>query len=361
MQKRTLGASNKIRLGLFGANITGMDLCNNPERWSASWSDNLAVARIADDTGLDFLLPVARWKGYGGASNPHGFSFETLTWAAGLLAATKKINVFSTVHLPVVHPVFAAKQMATLDHIGAGRFGLNVVCGWNTDELAMFGAIVDKDRRYDYAAEWLDIVKKIWSAAEEFDYKGSFFEIKGVFGSPKSWGGSQPILINAGQSPVGISFASRNCDILFSNPPRNDMSQWVPQIKHVREASAGAPIDIFTQSVIVCRPTDAEAQDYYRYCIENLDESALEKWLALRQAAGHKITAVGRAEVRVEASKSYFPYMIGSPETVAGMIRDVHGAGVSGIAMVFNNQLEEYPYFAENVLPILKTMKLRSA
>ena len=66
-------------------------------------------------------------------------TFETLTWATGLLAATKRITVFGTVHAPLFHPIMAAKQMVTADHVGDGRFGLNVVVGWNEGEFDMFG------------------------------------------------------------------------------------------------------------------------------------------------------------------------------------------------------------------------------
>ena len=42
-------------------------------------------------------------------------SFETITWASGLLANTRSITVFGTIHAPMIHPIVAAKQMATVD------------------------------------------------------------------------------------------------------------------------------------------------------------------------------------------------------------------------------------------------------
>ena len=73
---------------------------------------------MADEAGIDFLLPIGRWKGYGGESDFHGTTFETVTWACGLLAATKRITIFGTVHAPLFHPLIAAKEMVTADHIG---------------------------------------------------------------------------------------------------------------------------------------------------------------------------------------------------------------------------------------------------
>jgi dimethylsulfone monooxygenase len=86
---------------------------------------------LADQAGIEFMLPIGRWKGYGGDTDYQGQTFETVTWAAGLLAATERLTVFGTVHAPLIPPLIAAKEFVTADHIGAGRFGLNVVCGWN--------------------------------------------------------------------------------------------------------------------------------------------------------------------------------------------------------------------------------------
>ena len=110
-----------FKLGLFAANCSsGSAVTNAPDRWSGSWADNIAAAKIADEVGLDFLLPVARWIGYGGASNYHNDVLDPTTWMAGLLAVTKKINIFSTVHTAFTHPIVAAKQFATADQIGNG-------------------------------------------------------------------------------------------------------------------------------------------------------------------------------------------------------------------------------------------------
>ncbi len=110
-----------------------------PECWEASWKNNERAAKLADESGLEFLLPVARWHGYGGETDAEGENFETLTWATGMLSVTEGIVVFGTVHVALVSPVFAAKQMVSADLAGKGRFGLNMVSGWNVGEHAMFG------------------------------------------------------------------------------------------------------------------------------------------------------------------------------------------------------------------------------
>ena len=151
---------NALKIGLFGANCSsGRSATLVPERWQAGWGDCLRLARMAEARGIDFMLPIARWKGYGGATDFHGTSLETMTWAAGLLAATERITVFGTVHAPLFNPIIAAKEFVTADHIGEGRFGLNLVVGWNEGEFEMFGVSQRAhEARYAFAQEWLDAV-----------------------------------------------------------------------------------------------------------------------------------------------------------------------------------------------------------
>ena len=87
--RTAMGSRNRLKLGLFGANCSsGRAVTLVPERWSGSWPDCLELARMADDAGIEFMLPIGRWKGYGGDSDYQGATFETVTWACGLLAAT---------------------------------------------------------------------------------------------------------------------------------------------------------------------------------------------------------------------------------------------------------------------------------
>src|SRR3954463_14869959 len=177
---------HRLQIGLFGVNCSsGRAVTLVPERWSGNWRDNLRLASMADKAGIDFLLPIGRWKGYGGDTDYQGETLETITWATGLLAHTERITVFGTVHAPLFNPIIAAKQIVTADHVGEGRFGLNIVVGWNEGEFEMFGVKQrDHEQRYDFAQEWLDVVTKAWSEPGEFDFSGRFLQLKGVRAHP---------------------------------------------------------------------------------------------------------------------------------------------------------------------------------
>jgi alkanesulfonate monooxygenase SsuD/methylene tetrahydromethanopterin reductase-like flavin-dependent oxidoreductase (luciferase family) len=359
---------NALKIGLFGANCSsGRSATTVPERWSADWPECLALARLADDAGLDFMLPIARWKGYGGDTDFHGRSLETITWAVGLLGATKRITVFGTVHAPLFHPLIAAKEFVTADHIGEGRVGVNIVCGWNEGEFDMFGVTLrEHDARYDYAQEWIDVVKRAWDRDDTFDYHGQFLKLNKVRAFPKPFGGLQPLTMNAGSSDAGQAFALRNCDVFFvaTASSRKSLAGSAQKVTEVKTAarSLGREIEVFTVGQVICRPTQKEAEDYYQHVnIDNADWGALDGMLANKS-----ITPQTMPLKEYEEKRRYFaanavggyPF-VGTPDRVAEELAIVSQAGVRGIGLSFVNYLKEVPYFCDEVLPRLERLGIR--
>ncbi|NNL87144.1 MAG: LLM class flavin-dependent oxidoreductase, partial [Myxococcales bacterium] len=131
---------NPLKFGVFGVNVShGCAITAAEGTIEVNWAESVELARAADRAGIEAMVPVARWKGFGGSTNFNHRTFETYTWAAGLAQATERIAIFATSHVPTIHPVLAAKQATTIDHISGGRFGLNIVAGWNATEFEMFG------------------------------------------------------------------------------------------------------------------------------------------------------------------------------------------------------------------------------
>ncbi|HUN40320.1 MAG TPA: LLM class flavin-dependent oxidoreductase [Acetobacteraceae bacterium] len=360
----SLYSHNTLKLGLFGANCSsGRAVTTVPERWSGNWPDCLRLARLADELGFEFMLPVGRWKGYGGDTDYQGETLETVTWAAGLLAATQRITVFGTVHAPLIHPVIAAKQFVTADHIGAGRFGLNVVCGWNEDEFEMFGATMRAhDARYEYAQEWLDAVKLCWSSAGEFDVAGQFVKLRQVRAKPKPFGGGQPVVMNAGASPAGQAFAVRNCDALFSMTPKGRLEEFAAHVRGVKAQARdmGRELDVYTVAVVTCRKSKREAEEYYRHCvIDHADWAAVDRIMAMRGVRRERFPDDFEERRLHQANGMGGVPVVGDPDGVAEELAAIARAGARGIALSFVNYLDEVPYFAQEVMPRMARMGLR--
>ena len=357
--------ANKLKIGLFGSNCSsGRAVTKVPERWSGSWPDNLRLARMADEAGIDFLLPIGRWKGYGGETDYQGATLETITWAAGLLASTRRITVFGTVHAPLFNPVIAAQEMVTADHIGEGRFGLNIVVGWNEGEFDMFGVEQrEHEDRYDYAQEWIDVIKLIWSDQEDFDFQRKYFSMKGIRGKPKPFGGTRPLMMNAGSSPTGQAFAIRNCDAFFLQASRDSLAETTQRVAAVQERArqGGREIGCYTVGVITCRPTRKEAEDYYHYSIvEHADWSAVDGILALKNISPQTVPMEEFLRKRSQYAQGMggLP-IVGDPDFVAQQLADLSKAGLTGVGVSLVNYAQELPFFCDEVLPRLVRMGIR--
>jgi dimethylsulfone monooxygenase len=357
--------TNKLKIGLFGSNCSsGRAVTKVPERWSGNWPDNLNLARMADEAGIDFLLPIGRWKGYGGDTDYQGSTLETITWATGLLASTKHITVFGTVHAPLFNPVIAAKEMVTADHIGEGRFGLNIVVGWNEGEFEMFGVEQrEHEDRYEYAQEWLDVIKLIWSDQEDFDFQRKYFNMRGIKGKPKPFGGTRPLMMNAGSSATGQAFAIRNCDAFFLQASRDSLAETAERVTTVQERAkqSGREIGCYAVGVITCRPTRKEAEDYYHYSIvEHADWSAVDGILALKNISPQTVPMQEYVLRRSQYAQGMggLP-IVGDPDFVAQQLADLSKAGLTGIGVSLVNYAQELPFFCDEVLPRLVRMGVR--
>ncbi len=347
-----------FKLGLFGANCSSGRAANIlPERWLADWESCQKMAQIADTGGIDFILPIGRWKGYGGQTDFQGTSFETITWATGLLAQTKKLTVFGTVHAPLFNPMVAAKQIVTADHVGRGRFGLNIVVGWNEPEFQMSG-INQREHgdRYEFAEEWISVIKKMWNETGPFDYEEQYLKLTKVVSKPQLFSDTSPLIINAGQSDTGRAFALRHCHAFFTNFREADVQKSADFVaKFKSDARAlGREANVFTQGHVVCRPTREEAEQYFRHLTsEAADYEALEGLVELKGITRDN-TDDFDAYIKELPPKNVGYPVIGSPDDVAEKFIRMHQAGLSGIAFSLVNYVNELPLIVDEVIPRLR-------
>jgi FMNH2-dependent dimethyl sulfone monooxygenase len=356
-----LKGANRLKLGVFSANADGgLAITDVPERWKAGWDDNLTAAQIADRAGLEFFLPIARWAGFGGKNHVREWSFETFTWAAALAASTRQIGLFMTVHVPLVHPLYAAKALATVDHVSGGRAGLNIVCGWNPKEFAMFGTpLVEKG--YDQAAEWIEVIEKAYASDDPFDFEGSYYKLKGVVSRPASLQAPRPVTMNAAFGGPGRDFAAAHCDYLFTTFTEIDAAGSHVEDIRARAEKAGRDVGVYTVCHVVCRETQAEADDYYeRYAVELADHAAVDIHMAGKKefSQSHDATAYERYRKRFAGGAGSYP-LVGTPEKIVEDMAAISAKGYAGIALSFVNYTQELPFFCDRVLPLLRKAGLR--
>ncbi|WP_225221211.1 LLM class flavin-dependent oxidoreductase [Bacillus norwichensis] len=350
----------KMKLGVFGSNCSyGVMASLAPSTYEVSWDHTVKIAQQAENLGFEAMVPIARYKGMGGESNFNGENYETHTWAAGLAQATENIMVFSTIHVPAKHPVVAAKESVTVDHISGGRFGLNLTMGWYAAEMGMFGVKQrEHDERYAYGSEWTDILKKLWTIKGEFDYKGKFFDLKHLEAEPKPIQEPYPVLVNAGNSPAGLEFCARECDfnfIAFATP--EEAKETAARVRGISR-NHGKNLGILSYGNIISRETEKETQELYKQILDMGDWSVAEsvsKGLGSESGSFEQIKAM---QERFITGYGGYP-LIGTPEQIVEQLVKISEAGVDGMLLGFLDYNEDLKFFGERILPLMKQAGLR--
>jgi alkanesulfonate monooxygenase SsuD/methylene tetrahydromethanopterin reductase-like flavin-dependent oxidoreductase (luciferase family) len=366
--------NNRFKFALFGLNCSGgMTPSCAKERWRADWDEIVQVAYLADKAGIEILLPIAKWRGLGGKTDMWGRSFETFSQAAALGAITQYIGIFVTAHVSLITPAFAAKSIATIDHITHGRAGLNIVCGWNPDEFSLHGVTIDGERRYERGRDWFHIYDRLLEGGPEFDWTSEFFNMTGLATNPLPIQRRPPVM-SAAQSGDGQIFAAEAADILFTSVKSlNQGAQTLARLRGLAQTYGRTP-DVYIETQLVCKPTRKEAQEYaHYYAVEMADSDALAYFAKQRASTMSKSTKAGETnsdrvlkEGLSQTSKPAFPGMfpgmypiIGTPDDMVTEFEKLANVGIAGSTLVFLNYLQELPFFVQEVFPRMERVGLR--
>jgi FMNH2-dependent dimethyl sulfone monooxygenase len=361
-----LFGGNRMKLGVMAFNCShGSTITNVPEAWKLDWSDTVDIAQAVDRSGMETVLPVGRWRGYGGPSDFNNTTFESFTWASALGALTNYVTVLATCHVPLVHPLMVAKMASTIDHVTKGRFAINVVCGWFKNEFDMFGAHMrPHDDRYKYATEWLEFLKQAWTDDKEFDFDSESFHAKNVWSQPKPLQKPYPPVMNAGGSPAAQDFTTRHCDmnfvILKDRTFLEGAQKQIAQLKDMARAH-GRETRIWIHVYVVCRDTEKEAKDYlHRYVYEQGDWEAAGNLLRIfgmqtetldnKALEGHKAHFI--------AGHGGYP-LVGTAEQIVDELGKLADIGVDGCLISWVRYKEELQQWVEQVLPLTEQAGLR--
>lgn len=342
----------KIDFGLFLPVANGgWIISETAPKLDGSYEQNKTAAMIADELGFDFIMAMAKWRGYGGNTDHWGTSLESMTMMAGIAEATKRAKVIATVHTILYHPAAAAKMFSTLDQISGGRAGMNVVSGSYEGEFAQFGAWpedLDHDRRYDLAQEWTQVVKKLWRE-ERVDHQGEFFQLKDCVSNPKPIQNPRPTIICAGTSDKGLGFTIDEADACFvGGKDLEDLARVSNRAKTMAE-ERNKTIKTYTMVTIIPDQPDMSADERIKLYQEGADVGAIQ---GLMRSYG--LEPDGTENSMVARARNVFQNEIlsGSADQIAARVKEiVETANLDGMMLTFPDYVEDLKFFGEKVLP----------
>ncbi|MFC9559542.1 NtaA/DmoA family FMN-dependent monooxygenase [Agromyces sp. NPDC056965] len=248
------------------------------------------VTRIAEAAKFDFLFLGDRLATDAAlaATNPAQMSrLEPFTAAAAIAAATESIGIVVTANPTYSDPYTIARLTASLDHLSRGRASWNLVTGADAAAAANFSRAEhwDAERRYDWADEFVDVVRDLWDSWEDgalvrdqasgryidpaavhsIDHEGEHFRVAGPLNVVRPPQG-QVVLLHAGTSERSRELAGREADVVFAGQSNlEDAQEYYADIK-ARAASHGRGPDevlILPGLSVIVAETAAEAVVVY--------------------------------------------------------------------------------------------------
>jgi alkanesulfonate monooxygenase SsuD/methylene tetrahydromethanopterin reductase-like flavin-dependent oxidoreductase (luciferase family) len=358
--------ANKLKLGLFGINCDdGCTMTLVDEALDVSWEKTREIAQFADRLGFEALVPIARWLGLG-QHEVNGRSFDPYTWAAGLAQVTEQITLVTTSHVQSMHPVTAAKAVSTIDHISGGRSTLNVVTGWFPAEFKMFGIeFLEHDRRYAYAAEWIEVVTRLWTDPEPDEKRREYINNDGGYSKPKPLQQPHPPIMNAGGSTAGRAFIADTCDIGYlAIADHDDLDKTRREVESMKERarSQGREVQLWTYAYVIQRDTQEEADRYLdRIAHELGDDDAAETFASNIGVNSQIMSAEAWQGFKTHLKAGHGGYaLVGTAEQIAERLAGLAEIGLDGVALSWVDFVDGLERFSADVLPLLEASGLRA-
>ncbi|EOX4387926.1 LLM class flavin-dependent oxidoreductase [Citrobacter freundii] len=347
-------SEKKIEFGVFLPIANGgWIISKNTPPLTASYEQNRQAAIIADQIGLDFIMSMGKWRGFGGETDHWGTSLESVTMMAGLAECTSHAKLIATMHAGLHNPSVTAKMISTLDQISKGRAGLNIVSGSFKDEFKQMGAwdeSLSHDDRYDMTQEWTTAIKRLWSEPE-VTMEGRYFQLESCVSNPKPVSSPRPYLICAGQSEKGMTFTVKNADACFIGGKDESETKKMSQMARQIALQNKSEIKVFCMCTVIIADTDEEALSLAQYYRDGLDIGAVE---GMMRSFGVDIESAKSMFER--ASNAFMSHTaIGSAQTcqqqIESLIRDCE---LDGVMLIFPDYVEGLTRFSRDIYQPLK-------
>ena len=350
-----------LALGIFLPNAKGGAIMAEtaPPQYLPSWKLNALNAKVAEDAGFAFLLSMVKWRGFGGVTNHWDYSLESFTLMAACAAVTSRIELYASVAISTIHPAVIAKMASTIDDISGGRFGVNIVSGWNKLEYEQMGLWRGDDYfkyRYEYATEYLHVLRMLWATGRT-SHAGRFFTLEDCKSYPMP---SRKIpIICAGQSERGLRFTAEHADFSFLGGQDDSLDDLGALNAKLQETARtfGRNVGAYVLLTVIAEETDEAAFAKRDFYIAHSDKVAMAEWA---RVAGMDFSRATYRDLAVQTFMA-IPYVAGSYQTVANYLDGLAEQGLAGVCFIFPDYEHDLQRLIENVLPRLKYRPSRQA
>ncbi|MBV9593998.1 MAG: LLM class flavin-dependent oxidoreductase [Actinobacteria bacterium] len=342
----------------------GWILSETSPQYLPTFELNRTITQKAEELGFGFALSMVKFRGYGGKTMHWDYCMDSMALMTGLAAVTNNIRLYASVSPITMNPAIVARMAASIDDISNGRFGINIVAGWNRSEYEQMGLWRGEDfysYRYDYASEFMEVMRQLW-ATGRCTFHGQYFDFDDCECLPTPQHGVK--IVSAGQSPRGKKFISDYADFHFGAGSNQEEVQKSNSALLNAAATTQRKVGAFANAMIVLGDTDADAMRKVELYTQGADIEAIDfvtGQYALDTAKDGSSAAIVERRRTAERVSPFYgggTPMAGSAETVARKLDEMAVVkGTDGIMLTFDDFVEGLDRFGQEVMPLLQHVK----
>jgi len=351
-----------MQLGIFipiGNN--GWLISTTSPQYKPSFDLNRTIVEKAEQFGFDFALSMIKLHGFGGPSQFWDYNLESFTLMAGLASVTTRIQLFATCAVLTMPPPIAARMATTIDSISHGRFGVNIISGWQRREYAQMGIWPGAEhyrRRYDYCAEYVTVMKELWETGQS-DFKGDFFQMDDCRCLPMP--SAKIPIICAAQSDAGTAYAAKYADYNFcSSGGVNAPTMVAPSVARLVAATkeAGTDCSALVLTMVIADETDDAAMAKWEHYKAGADVEALAYRDAQQGDDPSRDPLAGpnkRKTLGTMGLPTQGGVLVGSYASIARMLDELSEVpGVKGVMLTFDDFVIGMEQFGTRIMPLMR-------
>lgn len=349
-----------MEVGIFvPINNNGWLISANSPQYMPSFDLNKEIALKAESYGVDFLLSMIKLRGFGGKTEFWEYGLESFTLMAGLAAVTERIKIYATCPTLVIPPAFAARMCNTIDSISHGRFGLNLITGWQRPEYSQMGLWPGDEHfrnRYQMLDEYAHILRELWATGVS-DFKGTYYQMDDCRVRPVPDGDMK--IICAGSSDEGLAFSAKWADYAFClGKGVNTPTAFASNNERLMAATAktGRDVKIYVLVMVIAAETDEEAMEKWIHYREGVDQGAVA-WLGAQGAADKTSTTTNVRQLADQESAVNLNMgtLVGSYASVARMLDEMAAVpNTGGVLLTFDDFLKGTDDYGTRIQPLMK-------
>lgn len=316
------------------------------------------------------IVRTAERQGFGNILCPSSYQVgqDTLSFVAGCAPITQRINMLAAVRCGEMQPIMLARTIATLDHMLEGRLTVNII---SSD---FPGQQEPSPFRYQRSREVVEILKQACTQGE-INYQGQVYDFSGLTTDPvQPYQTGGPMLYFGGYSPDALDLCGQHCDVYLMWPEKTEDIADRMRAAHAAAEKYGRTLDYGFRAHVIVRDTEAEAREYARDLVSQLDDDQgrLIRERALdagslgvsRQARNRELadlegyvepnlwTGVGRARSGCGAA------IVGSTDQVLTKLEELRRMGIRAFILSGYPHKDEACHFGSRVLPQMNTCQL---